>query len=319
MALCPLWTLRVPCVPRWHVRWLSTRVRSAVQSRRHLEFAGEDGASVFTRAREAQDQRAQQAMQSATDYLMPQQAHEVREAHTQAKLRGSVRGRDALVESNIKRARDAGLFESLEGTGKPLVPREENVYEAMSGMSVAHRILKNAGCAPAWVEQSKRIREEVREARLRLEDAYLEHMHGSAFVHAAEAAADGGETEACPHAARWAAAVNAFAAELADVNKQIRTFNLIAPGSWQHLTPLKLERELARAIRDFEDAQESEREESRARRRRRQAAAGLRAAEHRRPSSPFAFGAGFALADVEFHGMFDALAAVLLPSAVKRK
>ena len=39
------------------------------------------------------------------------------------------------------------------GAGKPLAPTE-NAFEAMSGDALAHRILKNAGCAPAWVEQA---------------------------------------------------------------------------------------------------------------------------------------------------------------------
>ena len=62
----------------------SSRARAAVQSRRHLEYQGEDGASIFERARETQDRRAQQAMQSATDHLMPKEAIEAREEHMRA-------------------------------------------------------------------------------------------------------------------------------------------------------------------------------------------------------------------------------------------
>ena len=50
-------------------------------------------------------------------------------------------------------------------------------------MRVAHRILKNAGCAPAWVEQGKRIRLLLlREARGELEDVWIDQLASSAFM-----------------------------------------------------------------------------------------------------------------------------------------
>ena len=62
-----------------------------------------------------------------------------------------------MIESRIEEAMVAGAFDNLPGAGKPLVSTE-NAFEAMSGDALAHRILKNAGCAPAWVEQGKAIR-----------------------------------------------------------------------------------------------------------------------------------------------------------------
>ena len=51
---------------------LGSRFASTLGSRRHLEYtAGKRSAPVAERFRETQDARAQQAMQHATDYLMP--------------------------------------------------------------------------------------------------------------------------------------------------------------------------------------------------------------------------------------------------------
>uniref|UniRef100_A0A7S4BSZ6 DnaJ homologue subfamily C member 28 conserved domain-containing protein n=1 Tax=Chrysotila carterae TaxID=13221 RepID=A0A7S4BSZ6_CHRCT len=57
-----------------------------------------------------------------------------------------------------------GAFDNLPGAGKPL-PTDENVFEAISGEALAHRILKNAGCAPPWVERGKEIRVSLQRAK----------------------------------------------------------------------------------------------------------------------------------------------------------
>jgi DnaJ homolog subfamily C member 28 len=63
-----------------------------------------------------------------------------------------------LIDQHIAEAQRAGLFDNLPGSGKPLnldddsmVPEEDRV---------GHRMLKNAGLAPAWIELQKEIREQ---------------------------------------------------------------------------------------------------------------------------------------------------------------
>lgn len=56
-----------------------------------------------------------------------------------------------IAERKIREAMDEGEFDHLEGTGAPL-RLEENPYE-----DPAHRILRNNGFAPAWIEEGKEI------------------------------------------------------------------------------------------------------------------------------------------------------------------
>ena len=300
-------------------RLLSTLHKGAtLASRRHLENQGRDGSSVYERAREAQERRAQQAMQAATDHMMPKQFLEAREEHARARLRGSAKGRDALVETSIQSAIKNGVFDQIEGSGRPFAPRVDNPYEDMSGMRVAHRVLKNAGSAPAWVEQNRVIRDALHKARLRLEEAWITHSLSSLPLHkfghgqlgapagpaaagaaaGASAAHDGngehgrsrgpaeraaltaassasstaassasstvthpapppppaastGELlptpleEPCPVATQWATAVHAFSDDIGSINKQIRSYNLIAPSAVPHLFPVLVVDEIA--------------------------------------------------------------------------
>ena len=167
--------MRVHRLALVRARQLHTRTATAaLASRRHLEYAGKPGESLVERAREAQEARAKQAAQHATDYMMPKTAVAAREEHAKSQLRATRGGRDALVETNIQAAMSSGILDNLPGKGQPLARREENAFEELSGMSVAHRVLKNAGCAPAWVESRKRIAEGMRAARVELFEAWCE-------------------------------------------------------------------------------------------------------------------------------------------------
>jgi len=58
-----------------------------------------------------------------------------------------------IAERKIREAMDEGAFDHLDGTGRPL-SMEENPYEDPA-QRMAHRILRNNGFAPAWVQESK--------------------------------------------------------------------------------------------------------------------------------------------------------------------
>ena len=114
--------LALPGGRRFSSSFLTHSPRKVLASKRHLEYDGDDGASVYARQREALDRRAQAAMQAATDYLMPQVTHKAREARAKARLRSSMRGRDYLVESAIQHAFANGELDNLQGRGRPLLP-----------------------------------------------------------------------------------------------------------------------------------------------------------------------------------------------------
>lgn len=65
-----------------------------------------------------------------------------------------------IADRKIKEAMEEGAFERLEGEGKPIDLRE-NPFEDPS-MRMAHRLLRNNGFAPAWIEEGKEIEREIR-------------------------------------------------------------------------------------------------------------------------------------------------------------
>ena len=58
-----------------------------------------------------------------------------------------------VAERKIREAMEEGAFDNLEGTGRPL-DLEENPYLDPS-LRMAHRLLRNNGFAPAWIEEGK--------------------------------------------------------------------------------------------------------------------------------------------------------------------
>ena len=60
-----------------------------------------------------------------------------------------------IAERKIREAMEDGVFERLDGAGKPL-RLEENPFEDPA-LRMAHRLLRNNGFAPAWIEESRDI------------------------------------------------------------------------------------------------------------------------------------------------------------------
>ena len=64
-------------------------------------------------------------------------------------------GFEKIVEERIKKARENGAFDDLEGTGKPFVL--EPAHPAPDDCRLAYKILKNAGYLPPEIELKKKI------------------------------------------------------------------------------------------------------------------------------------------------------------------
>jgi hypothetical protein len=60
-----------------------------------------------------------------------------------------------IAERKIREAMEEGAFDRLEGSGQPL-NLEENPFED-SSLRMAHRLLRNNGFAPAWIEEAREI------------------------------------------------------------------------------------------------------------------------------------------------------------------
>jgi hypothetical protein len=65
-----------------------------------------------------------------------------------------------IAERKIREAMEEGAFEQLDGAGQPL-DLSENPFEDPA-QRMAHRILRNNGFAPAWIEEGREIDAEIR-------------------------------------------------------------------------------------------------------------------------------------------------------------
>jgi hypothetical protein len=68
-----------------------------------------------------------------------------------------------IAERKIREAIEDGAFDNLEGAGKPL-DLSENPFEDPADR-MAHRLLKNNGFAPDWIEEAREIEAESRRLR----------------------------------------------------------------------------------------------------------------------------------------------------------
>lgn len=122
-----------------------------------------------------------------------------------------------IAERKIAEAMADGAFSNLAGAGAPL-DLDEDPFEDPS-LRMAHRLLKNNGFAPAWIEESKDIDRDLEMLR-----ADLQRTAGA------------GDAER-------------FRDRVRTLNRRIASFNLKAPASICHKLPVDLTREIARGGR----------------------------------------------------------------------
>src|SRR5688572_20500638 len=76
---------------------------------------------------------------------------------------------ETLVEKKIREAMEKGEFDNLPGKGEPL-DLSENPFEDPQ-LRMVHKLLRQAGFAPAWIEERKDIEAELEKARILLSRA----------------------------------------------------------------------------------------------------------------------------------------------------
>ena len=116
-----------------------------------------------------------------------------------------------IAERKIREAMSEGAFDNLTGKGRPL-NLEENPYEDPS-LRMAHRLLRNNGFAPAWVEEAKDLEHEI-------------------DVACREFAAHGSPDR--------------FREQIAAINRRILAHNLKTPSVLFHMLPIDAEAEIRR-------------------------------------------------------------------------
>jgi DnaJ family protein C protein 28 len=118
---------------------------------------------------------------------------------------------ESMTEKMLREAIEAGEFDNLPGKGQP-VDLSENPFEDPD-LRMVHKLLRNAGFAPAWIEERKDIDAQFELARQTLSRAW--HLYQPA-----------GRS---PDGAAWERNVTEFRAQAAELNSRIKIYNLKAP------------------------------------------------------------------------------------------
>jgi hypothetical protein len=138
---------------------------------------------------------------------------------------------ESLVDKKIREAMEAGEFDNLAGMGQP-IDLSENPFEDPDWRT-AHRLLRNAGFAPSWIEERKDIDAELEAARIVLTRNWKVKLNARGTRN--EQAAD----------ERWEKAVAAFRDQLLELNRRIDAWNLKTPGVGFHRNRIDIAREIA--------------------------------------------------------------------------
>lgn len=139
---------------------------------------------------------------------------------------------ESLIDRKIREAMEQGEFDDLPGKGKP-VDTSENPFEDPE-LRLAHRALRNAGFAPAWIEERKDIEAELEIARNELARVWMIRQN-----------ARGTESESGAKA-RWEKALISFRQHAGDLNGRIVAWNLKVPAPGFQRKLIDAEREIER-------------------------------------------------------------------------
>jgi DnaJ homolog subfamily C member 28 len=144
-----------------------------------------------------------------------------------------LKGWESLIDRKIREAMERGEFDNLTGKGAP-IDLSENPYEDPDWRT-AHRMLRNAGFAPAWIEERKDIDAELAAARTIVARAWGLRQKALQTEHERSANV------------RWQKAVATFNDKVAELNRRISAWNLKAPAEGFQRKRIDADAEIARA------------------------------------------------------------------------
>ena len=131
---------------------------------------------------------------------------------------------ESMAEKRLREAIEKGEFDDLPGKGEPIDLRE-NPFEDPD-LRTVHRLLRNAGFAPAWIEERKDIDAELAAAQTKLTRAWA--LFGP-----------GGKA---PSEAEWERSVKEFRELVLELQQRIRIYNLKAPAAVFHRKHIDVEK-----------------------------------------------------------------------------
>jgi DnaJ homolog subfamily C member 28 len=139
---------------------------------------------------------------------------------------------ESSIEKQIREAMEAGKFDNLPGRGKPL-DLSENPFEDPD-LRTAHRLLREAGFAPAFIEERKAI------------DSELEHVR-TGLVRAWRLYKSAGKTGLKDQDVIWQRVQSEFRQTVLDLNSRIRLHNLKVPAGIFQRNVIDVEQQIERA------------------------------------------------------------------------
>jgi hypothetical protein len=124
---------------------------------------------------------------------------------------------ESLIDRKIREGMEQGEFDDLPGKGKP-IDTSENPFEDPE-MRMAHRMLRNAGFAPPWIEERKDIDAEFENARHQLSRGWkvMQNALGTDDERGARA--------------RWEKTLGSFRKQAGELNRRIAAWNLKIPAA----------------------------------------------------------------------------------------
>jgi DnaJ family protein C protein 28 len=145
---------------------------------------------------------------------------------------------ESLIDQKIREAMEQGEFDDLPGKGKP-VDTSENPFEDPE-LRLAHRMLRNAGFAPSWIEERKDIEAEFENARHQLSRVWtvLQNALGTENESGAQA--------------RWDRALTSFREQAGELNQRIVKWNLKVPAAGFQRSRIDIEKEVRQVERPGE-------------------------------------------------------------------
>jgi DnaJ family protein C protein 28 len=120
---------------------------------------------------------------------------------------------ESMAERMLREAIEAGEFDNLPGKGQP-VDLSENPFEDPD-LRVVHKLLRDAGFAPAWIEERKDIDAVFEALRRTLDRAWNIYRPGGVS----------------PNASAWERNVAEFREKTAELNSRIKLYNLKVPAA----------------------------------------------------------------------------------------
>jgi len=141
---------------------------------------------------------------------------------------------ESLIDQKIREAMEQGEFDNLAGKGAP-IDLSENPFEDPDWRT-AHRLLRNAGLAPAWIEERKDIEVEIDAARNQLRRVWTILQNALDTENESEARA------------RWEKAIGLFKQQATQLNHRIAAWNLKVPAAGLQRKRIDAQREIERVF-----------------------------------------------------------------------